>query len=117
MIGLDPASWPAWQVRRAVRSWGEWVDARLEATEPEPVKALPSLPKGKAWGQRPRYRTVYDAMGMPKRAPETGEARLAKEADRLAAELERRGAAVDWERPETWELDGFGTTPEGGYPA
>jgi hypothetical protein len=86
------------------------VDGRLEQRDPETVKALPNPPKGKVWSTRPRYPTVWAAMGT--KPPERAEDRLAKDAERLADDLIASGAEIDWERPETWP-----TTPDGGFPA
>lgn len=89
----------------------DWLDGRLAERVPVQVARLPDPAKGKTWSHKPKYPTLWAALGMT--PPEEAAKRSVQaEAERLADELAKSGQAIDWENPASW-----GVGPDGGMPA
>jgi hypothetical protein len=89
----------------------EWVEGRLAERVPVQVPELPKNAKGKVWSHKPKYPTLWAALGMT--PPEEASRRSVQaEAERLADELAKSDRPIDWENPSAW-----GVRDDGGFPA
>ncbi len=67
-VRFGPLSGPAaWDLDQAVLTFGEWVEAKLRATKPERVKALPEPGRGRVWTQVPVH-DLGDLLGLERGA-------------------------------------------------